>query len=156
MLVYRIAFKKYSHSLDASGVEGRWNGAGRKVIYTAESSALALLENMVRRKGTGFNNHYQMMIIEWPDTLKIEVVNVAALADGWRDYKDYSVCQRIGNQWYDHGKVPVLKVPSAVLPDAHNYVVNTTHTDFKQAKLLTTIPFIPDERIEDILKKYGR
>ncbi len=152
MLVYRIAFKKYSQTLIAPGIEGRWNGAGRKVIYTSESPALALLENMLRRKGTGFSNDFRTMIIEIPNDIKITTVNLKNLQDGWRDYKDYSICQKIGNEWYDHSLSTVLKVPSAVLPDSSNYVINATHPQYKSIKLLKSINFIPDERIEDILK----
>ena len=45
MLVYRIVLEKYA-SLYASGVEGRWNSSGAKVLYTASSRELACLENV--------------------------------------------------------------------------------------------------------------
>lgn len=153
MLVYRIVFKTYSTSLFAPGVSGRWNGDGRKVIYTAESIALAFLENMIRRKGTGFNDDYKTRIIEIPDTLKIIVVKATDLDAGWRDSTDYSKCQPVGNTWYDKATTPVVKVPSAVLPDNFNYVINTMHADFKKIKIADTIALVPDERIEEILKK---
>lgn len=152
MLLYRIVFKAYSTSLFAPGYPGRWNGAGRKVIYTAESIPLAFLENLVRRKGLGFNDDYRTMIIDIPASLKITTIGVSDLEDGWRDSRDYSKCQPHGNEWYDKGDTVLLKVPSAILPDANNYVINTTHTDFKKIKLLKTTDLIPDKRIKDILK----
>lgn len=154
MLVYRITLKIYSHSLFAPGLAGRWNGAGRKVIYTAESIPIAFMENMIRRKGLGFNDQFAIMIIEVPDTLSISEVDPATLATGWRDYKDYTICQAAGNNWYDKRLSPVLKVPSAVLPSNFNYVLNAEHPDFSQIKLVTTSDLLPDERIEDLLKKY--
>ena len=45
-----------------------------------------------------------------------------------------------------------LFAPSAVLPDAFNYVLNSLHPDFLRIKLLRVTPLIPDERIEDLLK----
>lgn len=155
MLVYRIVFKTYSKSLFAPGTAGRWNGAGRKVIYTAESIPLAFLENMIRRKGVGFNDDFKTMIIDIPDDLAVADVNDAELEEGWRDFNDYSICQVIGNAWYDQGNVPVLKVPSAVLPDNFNYVINTTHRDYRKITLVDTVDLVPDERIEEILKKYS-
>ncbi len=153
MLVYRITHKIYSTSLVAPGFSGRWNGAERKVIYTAESIALAFLENLIRRQGLGFNHDFKTMIIEVPDTLKITTVKAMDLPSGWRDFRDYTKCQPIGNKWYDKGETPLLKVPSALLPDAFNYVINSTHRDYKKIKLLKTTDLIPDERIEALLKR---
>lgn len=135
---------------------GRWNSAGKKVIYCAESIALAFLENMVRRQGVGFNDDFKIMIIEIADNLEITAINSANLEEGWRDFKDYFKCQFLGDQWYDAGKTPILKVPSAVLPEAYNYVINTMHVDYKKVQLLATTDLVPDERIEAILKEYHR
>ena len=155
MLVYRITHKLFSTSLFASGTAGRWNGAGRKVIYAAESIPLAFMENMIRRKGLGFNNDYAIMIIEVPDTLSITTIDPPTLKMGWRDFADYSICQEVGNDWYDKGLTPVLKVPSAVLATNSNYVLNTMHPGFKSVRLIDTFNLVPDGRIEDLLKRYS-
>lgn len=154
MLVYRIVHKEFSGSLFAPGLPGRWNGAGRKVIYTAESIPLAFMENMIRRKGLGFNDDFHVMIIEVPDTLAVTEVDAASLAAGWRDFLDYSICQAVGNNWYDNGSTPVLKVPSAVMPTNFNYVIHTMHPHYNAVKFLTTTNLVPDDRIEDLLKNY--
>jgi RES domain-containing protein len=146
----------YSKELFASGLEGRWNGDGKKVIYTAGSVALAFLENMIRRQGVGFNTDFKTMIIDIPDDLKIQTIKAASLSAGWREFTDYSKCQPLGNEWFDKGEKPVLKVPSAVLPEEFNFVINATHSDFKKIKLVETTELIPDERIEDILKSYSK
>ncbi|MBN8784052.1 MAG: RES family NAD+ phosphorylase [Terrimonas ferruginea] len=155
MLVYRITPKIYSGSLFAPGLEGRWNGNGRKVIYTAESIPIAFMENMIRRKGLGFNKQFAIMVIEVPDKLSISEVKMSALKSGWRDYRDYSICQTVGNKWYDEGLTPLLKVPSSILPTNFNYVLNATHAQFAEIKLLHTSELIPDERIDDLLKRYN-
>jgi len=156
MLVYRIVHKAFSSGLYVSGLKGRWNSAGRRVLYAAESIPLAFLENMVRRQGVGFNSDFKIMIIEVPDSIKILTVNVADLEDGWRDFKDYSKCQPIGDKWYNEGKVMILKVPSAVLPEAYNYVINSEFPEYASVKLIGTTDLAPDDRIEDILKKYPK
>jgi len=132
MLVYRITHKNYSAKLFASALKGRWNGAGKKVIYCAESIPLAFLENMVRRQGAGFNNDFKIMIVEIPDDLTITSIEVDELQDGWRDFKDYSLCQPLGDKWYNESKTPLLKVPSAVLQECFNYVINSEHADYKK------------------------
>jgi len=153
MLLYRIAYKAFSRKLFAPGFSGRWNSDGKKVIYTAESIPLAFLESMLRRQGSGSNRDFNTMIIDAADTLVTTIIDVHGLPDGWRNTHDYRICQRIGDDWYESYASPILKVPSAVLPDAFNYVLNTSHPDFSSIKLLRVTPLIPDERIEDLLKK---
>ncbi|WAC12937.1 RES family NAD+ phosphorylase [Dyadobacter pollutisoli] len=154
MLIYRIVHKLYGGSLFASGMQGRWNSAGNKVLYAAESIPLAFLENMVRRQGVGFNNDFQIMFIFVPDTASIEEVSAANLSLTWRGPNDYSACLPPGDKWYHEAKSIALKVPSAVMPEAFNYVINTMHPDYKQVALVGTTSLIPDPGIEDILKKY--
>ena len=156
MLVYRITHKSFSKELSATGTPGRWNSFGKKVIYCAESIALAFLENMIRRQGVGFNEDFKIMIIEIPDELKIATVNAGDIKDEWRDFKDYSICQHLGDKWYDEGAVPVFKVPSAVLTSSFNYLINTMHPEFKKIILIETTDLVPTERIEEILKRYTK
>jgi RES domain-containing protein len=156
MFLYRITHKKYSTRLFASGMEGRWNSAGKKVIYCAESIALAFLENMVRRQGIGFNDLFKIMIIKVPDILAVSTIEGEDLEKAWRSFNDYSYCQPPGDKWFDECKTPLLKVPSAILPENHNYIINTEHPDYKKIQLVQTTDLVPDERIEAILKKYKK
>lgn len=155
MLIYRITHKNFSKQLAASGLKGRWNSAGNKVLYCAESIALAFLENMVRRQGVGFNDDFKIMIIEVPDKLATTVINHGDLKDGWQDFKNYSHCLHLGDQWYQQQESAILKAPSAILPVSFNYVINTEHEDYKHIKLLDVTDLMPDKRIEEILKKYS-
>jgi RES domain-containing protein len=152
MLAYRITHKSFSKKLIAPGFAGRWNGTGRKVIYCAESIALAFLENMIRRQGVGFNQDFKTVILQIPEELKIQKVVPGDLPAGWRKFSDYSKCQPIGNEWFDEGIYPILKVPSAVLPESFNYVINAMHPDCRKIKIIRITDLIPDERIEDLLK----
>lgn len=144
----------YSGSLFASGMKGRWNSTGNKVLYAAESIPLAFLENMVRRQGVGFNNDFQIMIILVPDPVSREVIKLTDLAATWRDPNDYSACLPLGDRWFQEIKSIALKVPSAVMPEASNYVINTLHPDYIKVKLVGITNLVPDPRIDDILKKY--
>lgn len=155
MLVVRIVHKLYAHSLFASGMRGRWNSSGNKVIYASETVALALLENMVRRQGVGFNSDFKIMFIEIPDDTVIESITETDLEAGWRDPNDYSQCQPLGDWWFSAGKALVLKVPSAVMPLSYNFVVNTLHPDYSDVALVEVTDLVPDPRIEAILKRYG-
>jgi len=156
MVVFRIGHKNYATSLTASGVNGRWAATGRPVIYCAENIPLAFLENMVRRQGVGFNHDFKIVCIDIPEDLLISTVEELDLDPDWRDPYNYSHCQPIGNQWFDDLRIPVLKVPSAVMPESFNFVINTLHPDFKYIKMIAVTDLVPDARIEDILKKYPK
>ena len=154
MLVYRIVHKKYSKTLFASGLEGRWNREGKKVLYTAESVSLAYLETMNYRKGFGFNNDFKIMVIQIPVNTNFLLVETSALPKNWRDFRNYSECQKIGDEWFENGLNLAIKVPSAVVPENYNVVINTLHQDYKNVKLLDVLQFYPDVRLEDMIKKY--
>lgn len=153
MLLYRIAHKKYAQNLSVSGLSGRWNSEGKMVLYTSENISLALLENMIYRAGTGFNHDYKIMIIEVLSD-KIEQIHLKKLPKNWREQDAYPELQEIGNNWYEQQKNLMLKVPSSILPENFNIILNTTHVDFKKVKLIDILDYEPDERLEKILKKY--
>ncbi len=156
MLAYRITHKNYAETLTASGIDGRWTSGGRKVVYCAESIALAFLENMIRRQGLGFNKDFKTVIIDVPDSVVSENIVADDLAKGWRKGSNYEICRVYGNRWYDKGATVALKVPSAVLPSAVNFILNTIHKDFKMIKIVGIADLLPDERIEDILKGHKK
>ena len=154
MLVYRIVHKRYADSLFASGLEGRWNSEGKKVLYTAESISLAYLETLAHRKGLGFNKDFKIMVIKIPSNAEIQTVESSELSKSWRDFRNYSDCQKIVNAWFDADEKLCLKVPSAVVPENWNVVINTFHQDFKKVKLIDVLDFEPDDRLEQIIKQY--
>ena len=156
MITYRIGHKNYIMQLTGSGKESRWTSGGRRVIYCSATVELAFLKNMVRRQGAGFNNDFKTMLVDIPDDLDLEIITTGNLPTGWRNHRDYSLCQPAGNKWYDEMKTPVLKVPSAVLsPSSNNFVLNINHPGFSKIKIAGVTDLIPDERIEDILKNYS-
>ena len=155
MLIFRITLKRYAHELFAPGVSGRWNSDGKKVIYAAGSVSLAIMENLIRRNGYGFNNDYAIMFIEVPDHIKITTYTAAMLPPGWNAPGSYAASQPVGDAWYDSMKTAVLKIPSAVVPQEYNYVLNSLHPDYVRIKLIEVTEFVPDQRIEEILKQYG-
>lgn len=153
MLVYRIVHKKYADTLFASGLQGRWNSEGKKVLYTSESIALAYLENMAYRRGFGFNGDFRIMLIEIPSTIPFLQIKQVDLPVNWRSFRNYEACQRIGDKWFDESDYLYMQVPSAVVPENNNIVINTLHRDCRKVKLIEVMDFHPDNRLEAILKQ---
>jgi RES domain-containing protein len=155
MLAYRMCENAYANTLKASGLLGRWNSKGNEVLYCCNDAALAYLENMIRRSGIGFSNLFSLMTIEYPDKLSMLLLREGdpMLTAGWNDKTSYKVSQSIGDEWYTYNKACILKVPSVLIPQSYNIVFNTKHPDFTQVKLISVSPFIPDARLETIVKK---
>ena len=144
MIVYRITTAQWSNKLIASGNAARWSSKGFFLIYTAQSRALACLENLVHRSGEGSNALYKVMLINVPDSLKIEVLELKKLKKDW--YKNYAYCQSIGNSWLNENRTVMMKVPSVVIQQEFNFLINPNHIDFKKIKLLGTEDFDFDHR----------
>lgn len=153
MLVYRITKTNYADRLVASGGATRWNergpsSRGRFVIYTAATRALACLENVVHRSGEGLLANFRVMVIDVPDSLPVETISPELLPPDWFDFTQYATCQRIGGEWLRSGRSAVLKVPSAIIGNEWNYLINPAHPHFSRVSLRHTEPFVFDPRIK--------
>jgi RES domain-containing protein len=135
MLVYRITIEKYSGALFASGIAARWNPKDVRMIYTAGSRALACLENVVHRNSLGLSAIFRTMVVEISDHLDIETIHLADLPFGWSEFASYPVTQELGAQWIRSNHTAVLCVPSAIVPNDSNYLLNPAHPDFRQIVL---------------------
>lgn len=131
MEVFRISRSNFANSLKASGYPNRWNLEGQMVIYAASSRALATLELVVTRSNIKPDEEYVMMIISLsvPNHL-IEELTPDELPRNWNSLSAYSLLQKKGSAWYEKQESLVLKVPSAIIPEEYNYIINTRHRDF--------------------------
>jgi len=148
MLVYRIALAKYSGKLVASGRAARWNPNDVEMIYTASSRSLACLENVVHRNQVGLNLAFNVMTIEVPDTLPVISIKKGNLPPDWQEYDHMLFTQTLGNKWIADKQSAVLAVPSSIIDEEVNYLVNPKHDDFKSIRLIKTEPFVFDKRIK--------
>jgi RES domain-containing protein len=146
MIVYRITKEEYAKELKASDYPARWNAKGSYVIYTAESRSLACLENLVHRSGEGNNALYKVMLIQIPDSIKVDNIEAADLKKGWQKIENYFYCQSLAANWLSGFKTAILRVPSVLIKNEFNYLINPAHIDFKKIKLTSVEEFIFDTR----------
>ncbi|MCH6199952.1 RES family NAD+ phosphorylase [Aquiflexum sp. LQ15W] len=150
MLAYRISKAKYAEKLEASGAANRWNKAGQFVIYASESRALASLELVVHRSAIIQSETYKLMVIKIP-TENQEMVREIQLSDlppNWNTLQSYPRLQEIGSAWFEKNESLILKVPSALIPQEHNFVINTKHDSFStNVKLIGLEDFYWDGRL---------
>jgi len=134
LTLYRVNHKKHVSDLSGYGAKingGRWNHVGIPVLYTAENISLAILESSLLISKKYWKNKYSYLSLTIPKSTKIQTVLLKDLKKGWRDYPPNDATKDIGHRWF-HSKVAILKVPSVVVPDESNYIINPNHKDFKE------------------------
>lgn len=149
MVVYRITSKKWANKLSGSGYAARWNPKGTFVIYSAESRALACLENLVHRSGEGLNKIFSLVEIEITDDASVESIEVDSLPNEWHSMTKYGYCQSIGEKWIDSQSSLLLRVPSSIIDDEFNLLINPHHPEFPKVSIKTIREFSFDERLSD-------
>jgi RES domain-containing protein len=81
-----------------------------------------------------------------PDTIKTIEVRVQDLTPGWNSSPPPDFTRDIGTEWVRTGASPVLRVPSAIIPEEHNFVINVKHPDFINITVGDPRHFALDER----------
>jgi RES domain-containing protein len=135
---YRIVTRKFAGTAfsgeGARRYGGRWNSPGVCVVYTSSTIALALLE-------------WRAHLSQWPPPriMIIElqfdpsfVLTPSRLPQNWKQHPAPKANASVGDLWVSAGKSVILKLPSAIVPDEYNYLLNPAHPDF--AKVLRGKP----------------
>jgi RES domain-containing protein len=149
MRVWRIARQGYA-PLDGEGARrfgGRWNSRGLPAVYTAGHLSLAVLEVLVHTDPDLIPLDLAIFEIEMADALSIQRIHAADLPEGWAATPDHRACRELGDAWLAQATHPVLEVPSAVVPEEANYLINPTHADSAIVKVVRTRPFVFDARL---------
>ncbi len=135
MITYRITLAKWAGHLTASGRAARWNSNGQFMVYTASTRALTCLENLVHRRSIGVDELFRVTLIEIPDDVKVKKISRLKLPTNWQEYNNYNSSQAIGDAWLKENKTAVLQVPSAIIAEEYNYLINPQHHDFSRIKI---------------------
>lgn len=147
MILYRLATAKYADDLSGEGARlygGRFNPVGIPAVYTSGNVSLCILEILVRASRHTAPDSYTLISIEIPDT-DIREIKQDKLKKDWQNDLDYT--QGIGDDFLKENKGLCLKVPSAVLPIEHNYVLNPAQAGFKKVKIIATQLLQLDKRL---------
>ena len=62
--------------------------------------------------------------------------------------RHYARCQPLGAAWYTRQTAAVLRVPSSIIAQEHNYVLNTRHPDFGLIRTVRREDFAFDPQIK--------
>ena len=148
MIVYRLVNGDFKDDLSGTGSKlygGRWNSAGLNAVYTTENISLAILEILVHIKRYRIPSDYHLLSINIPDTIKPMIINKEKLKKNWKDDPPYS--QFIGDEFLKETQSLILKVPSSIVDQENNFILNPSHADASKIKITSTMLFEFDKRL---------
>jgi RES domain-containing protein len=117
----------------AKATGGRWNDKGVALLYTSENRSLACLETLVHVVSGGLPLNRILVRLDVPDT----VWQAAILFDpnaniGWDVDPAGLVSIDAGTAWVKSRASALMVVPSAIVPDERNILINPAHADAAQ------------------------
>lgn len=77
---------------------------------------------------------FQMLTLEVATDVPIERVDVRRLSANWT--KTLAETRDLGDEWLKSLRTPLLEVPSALVPDAWNVLLNPAHPKAGEVKIL--------------------
>ena len=125
---------------------GRWNSPGTRVAYASDSIALATLEVLAHLQSTAVLQAYSVVSLSFPDE-SVELLQTSSLPARWRRFPSPPENQAIGDQWVAQGRSLILRVPSAIIPSAANFLINPSHSGFGKVLIGRPERFTFDPRL---------
>jgi RES domain-containing protein len=138
-----------SKPLDGEGARvagGRWNPRGTPMVYCASTLSLAALECLVHFDLSEAPADYVAIPADIPDDV-VERLDVTRLPKRWRDTPPPAELAGIGHRWVREQRSSVLQVPSAIVPEEPNYLIDPGHPDAARIETGPPRPFQFDPRL---------
>jgi RES domain-containing protein len=148
MTVYRLAVQPYKVDLSGTGAKlygGRWNSEGTPMLYTTENISLCVLEILVRTGIDMIPANYFLVKIDIPDSININTLNKDRLKKDWKT--DNGFTRWIGDEFIKSNKGVIMKIPSAIVDEEHNFILNPEHGEFKKIHITSIKKFTFDKRL---------
>lgn len=123
MRLWRLTRAPYA-ALDGEGARqygGRWNSPGRPVVYAAAEAALTVLEVRV---------HLDLPLELLPDDYLMLGIDTGDLQpESGPVLSDPDDCRDFGDRWLSEARSALLAVPSVIVPESRNVLINPRHPD---------------------------
>lgn len=153
MKLFRISKTKYIRDLFGTGAKengGRWNRPGVAALYTSEAKSLAMLELLVHfASKSAFKNDYSFVSLEFSNLFIIDI-DKKLLPKSEIEINDNRLWE-ITDYYFFKKNVPALRVPSILINDEFNVIINPIHKDFNQLLVYSFEKVTIDERFKNII-----
>jgi RES domain-containing protein len=151
MRVWRLFKREFSaNALTGWGAReygGRWNSKGVAMVYCSGSLALAVLETLVHLDDYDLlRSRFAAIWIDVPDGSTL-TLSPATLPQGWSE-PGCTALRGIGNGWVASTQSVALMVPSVIIPQEQNVLLNPCHPDFASLTTGPVVDFHLDPRLD--------
>ena len=151
MQVWRVVPRRPARTaFDGKGARlngGRWNRPGTPVVYTSATLSLAVMEHFVNADRDDLPEPLVSIAADIPGSVSIEELHPSTLPKTWPRAPAPAALQALGSEWVRKGTSAVLAVPSAVVPEERNYLLNPAHPHFPRIAVGKPIRFHLDPRM---------
>ena len=142
MILWRI-----SNYADLSGrggllAPGRWHHQGIPVVYCCDHPSTALLEILVQVDLHQIPRDFQLLKIRCPDNIEVFDIGIDPAA-----INQTSLTRDRGSKLLEDNEFCLLRVPSAIMPEAANILINPRHPDASRLTIEKTIRYPFDSRL---------
>ena len=135
-----------STAFDGEGARrygGRWNSVGVPMVYASEHQSLAVLEVRVH---IAMSTLYKSFAFDFDEAL-MQTFPGQELPQDWQHEPPPISLQRLGDEWVRAGAAVILAVPSAIVPNELNLLINPRHPDISKVHIHPAADFILDRRL---------
>ncbi len=150
--LYRIATdtpRYEAHDLTGAGAKasgGRWNTPGSPVVYASSTRALACLESVVHLGAGALPLHRYLVEITVPSSL-FKKRHIFPDTVGWDALPAGRVSIEWGTAWLRDGVSLLADVPSVIVPEERNLLINPQHPDAKRVRARKVRRWMYDGRL---------
>lgn len=156
--VWRIATDTPSYEADdltgagAKKTGGRWNGVDAALVYTSETRAMACLETIVHLNAGGLPFNRCLVAVEIPEDVWAAARHetAASLPVGWDAEPAGRASIKFGTDWINAKSSSLLFVPSVIVPEETNVLVNPQHPDSSRITASKVRKWVYDPRLVKI------
>ena len=151
-LVWRLTPPEFHTELDGEGARlfgGRWNSPGLRALYTSSHLSLSVLETYVSIPLLLRNSLpvYQAVRISIPDTASTVRVSPAQFAELLTTSDHVAASRSVGDDWIARRDSLVLQVPSVLVPEEDNLILNPEHPAAGDVRIVSVRAFHFDPRL---------
>ena len=125
---------------------GRWNSPGRRAVYASATKSLALLEVLVHLDVGRPLPRFVAFTFE-VDAKLVDRLAPARVPRHWRTSRGLPSTQQVGDEWLASGRALALAVPSVIVPEESNFLLNPLHPEFARLKIGPPTAVVLDARL---------
>jgi len=148
MFAWRLCREEYADlsGIGASLYGGRWNSPGHSVVYATSSLALAFVEIIPGLRKNVVPKGFVSLSIQINDNASKKEITLDDFPSKWREEETRNWFTKVGDQWLEEKKEILFIVPSVIIPEEQNILINPHHPEIEKVAVSAIKPFSVDHR----------